>query len=168
MAGLPTTARVVIIGGGVVGASSLYHLCKAGWTDCVLLEKNELTSGSTWHAAGNVPTFSSSWSLMNMQRYSTELYGELGLKDARAVLRSGNVVFRTSRADRVALARSLQEAIAERFCVGRKALRPAKLITFEAIGENREVLSFKPLANSRQFLATDLQTGAILKRERGL
>ncbi|PBC04085.1 FAD-dependent oxidoreductase [Mesorhizobium sp. WSM3860] len=74
MAGLPTTARVVIIGGGVVGASSLYHLCKAGWTDCVLLEKNELTSGSTWHAAGNVPTFSSSWSLMNMQRYSTELY----------------------------------------------------------------------------------------------
>ncbi|TIO12198.1 MAG: FAD-dependent oxidoreductase, partial [Mesorhizobium sp.] len=55
MAGLPTTARVVIIGGGVVGASSLYHLCKAGWTDCVLLEKNELTSGSTWHAAGNVP-----------------------------------------------------------------------------------------------------------------
>ena len=74
MAGLPTTARVVIIGGGVVGASSLYHLAKAGWTDCVLLEKNELTSGSTWHAAGNVPTFSSSWSLMNMQRYSTELY----------------------------------------------------------------------------------------------
>src|SRR5690606_10281602 len=45
---------------------------------CVLLEKNELTSGSTWHAAGNVPTFSSSWSLMNMQRYSAELYRGLG------------------------------------------------------------------------------------------
>ena len=74
MAELPTTARVVIIGGGAVGVSSLYHLAKAGWTDCVLLEKNELTSGSTWHAAGNVPTFSSSWSLMNMQRYSAELY----------------------------------------------------------------------------------------------
>ncbi|MBA3447868.1 MAG: FAD-dependent oxidoreductase [Pseudaminobacter sp.] len=74
MAELPSTARVVIIGGGVVGVSSLYHLAKAGWTDCVLLEKNELTSGSTWHAAGNVPTFSSSWSLMNMQRYSAELY----------------------------------------------------------------------------------------------
>lgn len=74
MAELPSTARVVIIGGGAVGVSSLYHLAKAGWTDCVLLEKNELTSGSTWHAAGNVPTFSSSWSLMNMQRYSTELY----------------------------------------------------------------------------------------------
>jgi glycine/D-amino acid oxidase-like deaminating enzyme len=72
------TARVVIIGGGVVGVSSLYHLAKAGWTDCILLEKNELTAGSTWHAAGNVPTFSTSWSLMNMQRYSTELYRGLG------------------------------------------------------------------------------------------
>ena len=61
-----------------MGASALYHLAKAGWTDCVLLEKNELTAGSTWHAAGNVPTFSSSWSLMNMQRYSASLYRELG------------------------------------------------------------------------------------------
>ena len=77
MSDFPTTARVVIIGGGVVGASSLYHLAKAGWTDCVLLEKNELTAGSTWHAAGNVPTFSTSWSIMNMQRYSTELYARL-------------------------------------------------------------------------------------------
>lgn len=78
MADFPTTARVVIIGGGAVGTSALYHLAKAGWTDCVLLEKNELTAGSTWHAAGNVPTFSTSWSIMNMQRYSTELYRDLG------------------------------------------------------------------------------------------
>ncbi|MAO00771.1 FAD-dependent oxidoreductase [uncultured Roseovarius sp.] len=78
MAEFPGTARVVIIGGGVVGASCLYHLAKAGWSDCLLLEKNELTAGSTWHAAGNVPTFSTSWSVMNMQRYSTELYARLG------------------------------------------------------------------------------------------
>jgi dimethylglycine dehydrogenase len=78
MAALPATARVVIIGGGIVGCSALYHLAKAGWGDCVLLEKNELTAGSTWHAAGNVPTFSTSWSIMNMQRYSTELYRGLG------------------------------------------------------------------------------------------
>ena len=78
MSALPSHARVVIIGGGAVGASALYHLAKAGWTDCVLLEKNELTAGSTWHAAGNVPTFSSSWSIMNMQRYSASLYRELG------------------------------------------------------------------------------------------
>ena len=78
MSDFPTKARVVIIGGGAVGASSLYHLAKAGWTDCVLLEKNELTAGSTWHAAGNIPTFSNSWSIMNLQRYSTELYRRLG------------------------------------------------------------------------------------------
>ncbi|WP_225029094.1 GcvT family protein [Xinfangfangia pollutisoli] len=72
------SARVAIIGGGAVGVSALYHLCLAGWTDCILLEKNELTAGSTWHAAGNVPTFSSSWSIMNMQRYSAQLYRSLG------------------------------------------------------------------------------------------
>ena len=60
MSDFPKEAKVVIIGGGAVGASSLYNLAKAGWTDCVLLEKNELTAGSTWHAAGNVPTFSTS------------------------------------------------------------------------------------------------------------
>jgi len=80
MSAIPTTTRVVIIGGGAVGVSALYHLAQAGWTDCVLLEKNELTAGSTWHAAGNVPTFSTSWSVMNMQRYSTELYRDLGAK----------------------------------------------------------------------------------------
>ena len=71
---LPSTARVVIIGGGAVGASAAYHLAKAGWSDVLLLEKNELTAGSTWHAAGNVPTFSASWGIMNIQAYSTELY----------------------------------------------------------------------------------------------
>ena len=77
MADLPSTARVVIIGGGVVGVSGLYHLAKMGWTDCVLLEKNELTAGSTWHAAGNCPSFSTSWAVMNMQRYSLKLYAGL-------------------------------------------------------------------------------------------
>ncbi len=76
--GVPATARVVIIGGGAVGCSILYHLALAGWTDCVLIEKNELTSGSTWHAAGNCPSFSGSWSVMQMQHYSTQLFKVLG------------------------------------------------------------------------------------------
>lgn len=80
MSELPSSARVVVIGGGAVGVSALYHLALAGWTDCILLERNELTSGSTWHAAGNVPTFSSSWSVMNMQRYSAALYRGLADK----------------------------------------------------------------------------------------
>ena len=78
MADFPTTARVVIIGGGVIGTSTLYHLAKAGWSDCVLLEKNELTAGSTWHAAGNVPNFAGSWAVMNMQRYGAKMYRTLG------------------------------------------------------------------------------------------
>ena len=54
---LPSQARVVIIGGGVVGVSCAYHLAKAGWTDCVLLEKNELTAGSTWLQPAMFPHF---------------------------------------------------------------------------------------------------------------
>ena len=77
---LPGTARVVVIGGGSVGASVLYHLAEKGWTDVVLLEKNELTSGSTWHAAGNCPNFVGSWTMMKIQSYSTSLYRELGEK----------------------------------------------------------------------------------------
>ncbi len=75
---LPSHARVVVIGGGVVGCSILYHLTLLGWKDVVLLEKNELTSGSTWHAAGNCPNFVGSWTMMKMQSYSTELYRKLG------------------------------------------------------------------------------------------
>ncbi|MEO1316804.1 MAG: FAD-dependent oxidoreductase, partial [Pseudomonadota bacterium] len=77
MSELPSTARVVIIGGGSVGVSTLYHLALEGWTDCLLLEKNELTAGSTWHAAGNCPNFSASWAVMNMQRYGLAMYREL-------------------------------------------------------------------------------------------
>ena len=77
MSDLPTTARVVIIGGGVVGTSTLYHLAKAGWGDCILLEKNELTAGSTWHAAGNCPNFAANYGIMNMQCYGLAMYRDL-------------------------------------------------------------------------------------------
>ena len=78
MAEFPTHARIVVIGGGAVGCSCLYHLARAGWTDAVLLEKTELTAGSTWHAAGNCPNYVASWSMMRLQHYSTELYRRLG------------------------------------------------------------------------------------------
>ena len=77
MAGFPTTARVVIIGGGAVGVSSLYHLARSGWTDCVLLEKNELTSGSTWHAAGGFHTLNADTNMAALQGYTIRLYKEL-------------------------------------------------------------------------------------------
>ena len=69
--------RVVVIGGGVVGCSCLYHLAELGITDALLIERDELTSGSTWHAAGNLPTFSTSWSVLKLQKYSAALYRRL-------------------------------------------------------------------------------------------
>jgi dimethylglycine dehydrogenase len=71
-------ARVVVIGGGVVGVSTLYHLAKKGWTDVVLIERKELTSGSTWHAAGLLPLFNMSYSVGKIHKYSVDLYKRLG------------------------------------------------------------------------------------------
>ncbi len=71
------SARLVVVGGGVVGASVAYHLCHRGCSDVVLLEMDELTSGSTWHAAGNVPTYSTSRNIIKLQYYSTQLYPRL-------------------------------------------------------------------------------------------
>jgi len=70
-------ARVVVIGGGVVGVSTLYHLARKGWSDCVLLERKELTSGSTWHAAGLLPLFNLSYSVGQLHKYSVKLYKTL-------------------------------------------------------------------------------------------
>jgi dimethylglycine dehydrogenase len=71
-------ARVVVIGGGVVGVSALYHLAKKGWgDDVVLIEKGELTSGSTWHAAGLLPLFNMSYSVGQVHKYSVNLYRQL-------------------------------------------------------------------------------------------
>ena len=70
-------ARVVIIGGGAVGVSTLYHLAKKGWSDVVLIERKELTSGSTWHAAGLLPLFNMSYSVGQIHKYSVNLYRSL-------------------------------------------------------------------------------------------
>ncbi len=70
-------ARVVIIGGGNMGVGLLYHLAEAGWTDCVLLEKGELTSGSTWHAAGLCPSFIADYNMSKIHHYGNTLYPKL-------------------------------------------------------------------------------------------
>ena len=72
-----THARVVVIGGGVVGVSTSYHLAKKGWSDVTLFERHELTSGSTWHAAGLLPLFNMSYSVGQIHKYSVRLYKEL-------------------------------------------------------------------------------------------
>jgi len=74
---MKTQARVVVIGGGVVGVGTLYHLAKKGWTDVVLCERTELTAGSTWHAAGLLPLFNMSYSVGQIHKYSVEFYKTL-------------------------------------------------------------------------------------------
>ncbi|WP_299933539.1 FAD-dependent oxidoreductase [uncultured Pelagimonas sp.] len=74
---MKTTTRVVVIGGGVVGASVLYHLTKLGWSDVMLLERSELTSGSTWHAAGGFHTLNGDTNMAALQGYTINLYKEL-------------------------------------------------------------------------------------------
>src|ERR1700704_4756924 len=70
---------VVVIGGGITGCSVAYHLARAGWRDILLLEKGELTGGSTHHAAGLVTQFNPSATMMRFRRYSVALYSELGV-----------------------------------------------------------------------------------------
>ena len=74
---MKTQAQVVVIGGGVVGASVLYHLTKLGWTDVMLLERSDLTSGSTWHAAGGMHTINGDPNVAKLQQYTISLYKEI-------------------------------------------------------------------------------------------
>lgn len=74
---MKTHARVVVIGGGIAGCSTLYHLTREGWTDVVLVERDELTSGSTWHAAAQVTQFGGNQTMFALKRHSIELYKQL-------------------------------------------------------------------------------------------
>ena len=74
---MKSKAKVVIVGGGVVGVSTLYHLAKKGWSDVVLVERKELTSGSTWHAAGLLPLFNMSYSVGQLHKYAVDFYKTL-------------------------------------------------------------------------------------------
>src|SRR5580700_10051553 len=96
---MKTHARVVVIGGGVVGVSTLYHLALKGWTDVVLLERAELTAGSTWHAAGLLPLFNMSYTVGQLHKYSVDLYKRLPAETGQDVSFhvSGNLRLATCR-----------------------------------------------------------------------
>ena len=74
---IPESTKVVVIGGGVAGCSCAYHLAKFGWKDIVLLERDQLTSGTTWHAAGLIGQLGASSTITKLRKYSLDLYKEL-------------------------------------------------------------------------------------------
>ena len=77
---LPSSTKVVVIGGGVAGCSVAYHLAKFGWKDTILLERDQLTSGTTWHAAGLVGQLGATATITKLRKYSLNLYKELEKK----------------------------------------------------------------------------------------
>ena len=116
---LPESARVVVVGGGITGCSVAYHLARAGWHDVVLLEKGELTSGSTHHAAGLVTQFNPSATMMHFRRYSVALYEELGVFNSVGSVRfasSSDSLARSCSAPPAARARSVSRPS----CSGRR------------------------------------------------
>ena len=132
-----THARAVVIGGGCVGVSVAYHLAKLGWSDTVLLEKSELTAGSTWHAAGLLPLFNMSYSVGQIHKYSVDLYKTLEAETGQDVSFhvTGNLRLATNR---------------DRMDEYRKYCGTANTIgvPFEMIGPD-EVRALWPLANTQ-------------------
>ena len=128
MTEIPTKTRVVIIGGGISGCSVAYHLAKLGWTDIVLLERKQLTSGTTWHAAGLIGQLRASQNMTRLAKYSTDLYAKL---EAETGLATG---FRQCGSITVALTDERREeifrqaALARAFAVDVNELSPAEVL----------------------------------------
>ena len=121
---LPSHASVVVVGGGVMGCSTLYHLIKGGASDAVLLERNKLTSGTTWHSAAQVRALRSSRNLTDLIRYSIELYKSLEEETGQQVgwINKGSLSIATNP-DRLTHIKQ-QEALARLFGVAAEMISP--------------------------------------------
>lgn len=137
---IQSSARAVIIGGGVVGASVLYHLAKIGWTDVLLLEKNELTSGSTWHAAGGMHTFNGEANISRLQKYTIDLYREIEALSGQScgLHPNGGLMLAATQGELDSLKLICSRA--------RYLGMQTEMITLE------EALSFNPLIDTRHFI----------------
>ncbi|MBB5720648.1 4-methylaminobutanoate oxidase (formaldehyde-forming) [Loktanella ponticola] len=127
MATPPNQARVVIIGGGVIGCSVAYHLAKLGWKDVVLLERKQLTSGTTWHAAGLIAQLRATANMTKLAKYSQELYGNLEAETgvATGFKRNGSITVALTNERREEIYR--QAAMARAFGVDVEEISPAEV-----------------------------------------
>ncbi|MEM6763128.1 MAG: FAD-dependent oxidoreductase, partial [Pseudomonadota bacterium] len=124
---LPQNARVVIIGGGIIGCSVAYHLTKRGWSDVVLLERKRLTSGTTWHAAGLIAQLRATRNMTRLSKYSQELYGELEAETevATGFRRCGSITVALTEARREEILR--QASMARAFGVDVEPITPSEV-----------------------------------------
>jgi 4-methylaminobutanoate oxidase (formaldehyde-forming) len=124
----PENARVVIVGGGVIGCSVAYHLTKLGWSDVVLLERKQLTSGTTWHAAGLIAQLRASQNMTRLAKYSQELYGNLEEETgvATGFRRNGSITVTLSDERREEILR--QASMARAFGVDAEEISPSELL----------------------------------------
>jgi dimethylglycine dehydrogenase len=146
---MKTHARVVVIGGGMMGASLIYHLALEGCTDAVLVEKNELTSGSTWHAAGQCPSITGSYNLAKIHAYSNELYPRL------EALTGQYVSWHASGGLR--LANNRQELAWLEYILGYS----------KSIGFSMEIVGLEEIRRLNPFLTTDNVLAAAWTRDDG-
>ncbi|WP_370400064.1 GcvT family protein [Sulfitobacter sp. JB4-11] len=128
MSNVPSHARVVIIGGGVIGCSVAYHLAKLGWQDVVLLERKQLTSGTTWHAAGLIAQLRATANMTKLAKYSQELYGDLEAETgvATGFKRVGSITVALTEERREEIYR--QAAMARAFGVDVEEISPAEVL----------------------------------------
>jgi glycine cleavage system aminomethyltransferase T/glycine/D-amino acid oxidase-like deaminating enzyme len=163
---LPSRARVVIIGGGVIGTSVAYHLAKAGWTDVLLLEQGKLSCGTTWHAAGLVGQLRASESGTRLVQYSTELYA--GLEDevglSTGFRRCGGVTVARSRDRLVQLQRTA--AAAEAFDLECELISPRRAAELFPVMEVADLAGAIWLPGDGRANPTDL-TAALARGARG-
>lgn len=127
MSNIPSKARVVIIGGGVIGCSVAYHLTKLGWKDVVLLERKQLTSGTTWHAAGLIAQLRATANMTKLAKYSQELYGDLEAETgvATGFKRVGSITVALTEERREEIFR--QASMARAFGVEVEEISPAEV-----------------------------------------
>ena len=123
---LPGHASVVVIGGGIMGCSTLYHLAEMGVTDAVLLERNKLTSGTTWHSAAQVRALRHSQNLTRMIQYSVDLYARLERETGQSVgwIQKGSLSIATSAGRLTHIRR--QEALARAYGVAAASISPGE------------------------------------------
>ena len=139
MAELPSHSRIVIVGGGIVGASVAYHLALRGETDVLLLERNKFTSGTTWHAAGLVGQLRATRNLTQLAQYTSELFGglEAATGQATGFMQRGSLGVARTPARFEELKRQAAMAAVQRWCAATVYTLPIRFAATELLASSR-------------------------------